>query len=48
MIIKHNNINIVDVLQKQPVPVDYARTDPPNSYIYRFIKNLFISAQVNW
>lgn len=33
-------------LTKQPVPVDYARTDPPNSYIYRFIKNLFISAQL--
>ena len=34
--------------QKQPVPADFARNDPPNNYIYRFIKNLFVSAQVSY
>jgi len=33
-------------LTKQPVPSDYMKNDPPNNYIYRFIKNLFVSAQL--
>jgi len=33
-------------LSKQPVPTDYAKIEPTHNYIYRFIKNLFISAQL--
>jgi len=33
-------------ITKQPVPSDYAKNDPPNNYIYRYIKNLFVSAQL--
>ncbi|XP_075995064.1 cyclin-Y-like protein 1 [Genypterus blacodes] len=33
-------------LSREPVPVDYARTDPEHKLIYRFVRTLFSAAQL--